>query len=527
MQSNSAYVNKPGRPALPPRPYPPNTTYRSSIVVPIARAQPPPPPLSSKSPSPTPDADDRSMEVTITGKAELLLLSSSSIGPATASTDALPGIVNAVDTLSLHSPPQPSSPTSVQRIVLNVSHAASDADEDEEEEDAVIDSPDDTVHIVCDDEDDAAADDEGDDEDDDDDDDASSTIAVRGVPPGTADWQPSIVDGSRELQLPGPTQPVAASVRYAATASSVSASASPMHQQRHQMRNRSLNGSSSLVDGLPDGYDDDDDVRIFQCEHSSNTNGSNGGRRQVDRAEATPTSFTLSRFLEHEAPQAQQQQQLQSIGDPVLVVPASPPPQLHQLQQHQHAHQPQSQHRHHVHQHHRLLQSQPQQPSPPPPLDCSPNNATSSSAVNAQLHQLFAQLGTHHHPAQTARTLYDLSLAPDACAAMRRARCIPLCVQIIHAVEADPHTRRAARRALQNIVNAAQVEALAGGSIGADEARRARREARVLRHIEHVLDYCDDLKLMLYDRGGGNAAVSADDRDRHPLQVGFIVLYLC
>lgn len=428
-----------------------------------------------------------------------------------------PNNVDALDALSLHSPPQPASPTSVQRgAVLNVSHAASDADE---EEDELINSPDDTAHIANDDEDDEAADDEGDD---DDDDDASSTIAVRGVPIAAVDWPP-MVDGTPELH------PVATgSLRYA---SSASASASPMHHQhqnqQHQ-RTRSLNGSSSLVDSLPNGYDDDDDVRIFQCEHSSNPNDSSngGGRRPVDRAGVPLASFTLARFLEHEAPPTPQpQQQKPSIaGDIVLVGQTSPLPEHHQQRQH---HQPswplQTQHQHHhIHLHHQAAQPM-VLPLPLPPQLPLPD-CTSSAAINGQLHQLFTLLVTHHHPAQTARSLYDMSQSPEACAALRRARCIPLCVQIIHAADADPHTRRAARRALQNIVNAAHTEALASGgsgSIGADEVRRARRETRVLRHIEHVLDYCDDLKLMLYDRGGGSsAAVTADDRDRHPLQVG-------
>lgn len=329
-----------------------------------------------------------------------------------------------MDKLHLQSPPQPSSPILMpsSSTVINVSNATSDT---EAHDDSHADNCDDG------------------DNDDDDGDDVSSTIAVRGMAPD-------------HVQHDYEQVPVVASV---------AAYMSPNHRSanRDTLLNDSHNSGAVLG---PDGYDDDDDVRVFQCEHSSSNGLANGlGRRPVDRRDGEPlNSFTLTRFLEIEPGEAS-----------AAAVSTSPIPQ-HSV--------------HHL----------------PQPVDEPAENSQQN------IDTLISLLGTHD-PAQSARQLYELSQSRDTCRALRQTRCIPLCVQIIHS-DADVHTRRAARRALHNVVNAPPSLAVpdVASTDGADD-RRARSETKVLRHIEHVLDYCDTLKLMLHD---GESL--ADDRDRHPLQ---------
>lgn len=95
-------------------------------------------------------------------------------------------------------------------------------------------------------------------------------------------------------------------------------------------------------------------------------------------------------------------------------------------------------------------------------------------------------------------TLLSMSTSLDSCLVMRQSGCLPLLVQLIHAPRQDPDTRDRAMQALHNVVHAKSDE------------RAGRREARVLRFLEQLRDYCQNLRMCL-ERGQ-----SADDLERHP-----------
>lgn len=96
-------------------------------------------------------------------------------------------------------------------------------------------------------------------------------------------------------------------------------------------------------------------------------------------------------------------------------------------------------------------------------------------------------------------TLLSMSTSLDSCLVMRQSGCLPLLVQLIHAPRQDPDTRDRAMQALHNVVHAKSDE------------RAGRREARVLRFLEQLRDYCQNLRMSL-ERGQ-----SMDDLERgHP-----------
>lgn len=82
-------------------------------------------------------------------------------------------------------------------------------------------------------------------------------------------------------------------------------------------------------------------------------------------------------------------------------------------------------------------------------------------------------------------TLLSMSTSIDSCLVMRQSGCLPLLVQLIHAPRQNPDTRDRAMQALHNVVHAKSDE------------RAGRREARVLRFLEQLRDYCQNLRTSL------------------------------
>ncbi|XP_018303640.1 uncharacterized protein [Mycetomoellerius zeteki] len=82
-------------------------------------------------------------------------------------------------------------------------------------------------------------------------------------------------------------------------------------------------------------------------------------------------------------------------------------------------------------------------------------------------------------------TLLSMSTSIDSCLVMRQSGCLPLLVQLIHAPGQNPDTRDRAMQALHNVVHAKSDE------------RAGRREARVLRFLEQLRDYCQNLRMSL------------------------------
>ncbi|XP_011058718.1 PREDICTED: uncharacterized protein LOC105148599 isoform X2 [Acromyrmex echinatior] len=82
-------------------------------------------------------------------------------------------------------------------------------------------------------------------------------------------------------------------------------------------------------------------------------------------------------------------------------------------------------------------------------------------------------------------TLLSMSTSIDSCLVMRQSGCLPLLVQLIHAPGQNPDTRSRAMQALHNVVHAKSDE------------RASRREARVLRFLEQLRDYCQNLRMSL------------------------------
>lgn len=88
-----------------------------------------------------------------------------------------------------------------------------------------------------------------------------------------------------------------------------------------------------------------------------------------------------------------------------------------------------------------------------------------------------------------SKTFLAMSSSSESCHAMRQSGCIPLLVQLIHSPELDKEVRSRAAEALHNIVHA-QI----------DEKRR-RREVRVLKLLQQVREYCDELKASILQEG--------------------------
>ncbi|XP_018339900.1 PREDICTED: uncharacterized protein LOC108747127 isoform X3 [Trachymyrmex septentrionalis] len=82
-------------------------------------------------------------------------------------------------------------------------------------------------------------------------------------------------------------------------------------------------------------------------------------------------------------------------------------------------------------------------------------------------------------------TLLSMSTSIDNCLVMRQSGCLPLLVQLIHAPGQNSDTRNRAMQALHNVVHAKSDE------------RAGRREARVLRFLEQLRDYCQNLRMSL------------------------------
>lgn len=87
-----------------------------------------------------------------------------------------------------------------------------------------------------------------------------------------------------------------------------------------------------------------------------------------------------------------------------------------------------------------------------------------------------------------SKTLLAMSSSPESCLAMRQSGCLPLLIQLIHSPELDVEVRCRAAEALQNIVLAQT-----------DEKKR-RRETRVLKLLQQIREYCNDLKVLSTDQ---------------------------
>ncbi|XP_022237005.1 adenomatous polyposis coli protein-like, partial [Limulus polyphemus] len=112
------------------------------------------------------------------------------------------------------------------------------------------------------------------------------------------------------------------------------------------------------------------------------------------------------------------------------------------------------------------------------------------------VYSLLSMLGAHNKE-DMSRKLLLMSSSKETCVAMRQTGCLPLLVQLLHGNEKDSssseeetnliretvrQTRRQASLALHNIVHSHP------------DDKRGRREARVLRLLEQLREYCDNLR---------------------------------
>lgn len=81
-----------------------------------------------------------------------------------------------------------------------------------------------------------------------------------------------------------------------------------------------------------------------------------------------------------------------------------------------------------------------------------------------------------------SKTFLAMSSSPESCQAMRQSGCLPLLMQLIYSYELDLEVRNRAAEALRNIVYAQT-----------DDKRR-RREIRVLKLLQQIREYCENLK---------------------------------
>ncbi|KAL0271178.1 UNVERIFIED_CONTAM: hypothetical protein PYX00_008355 [Menopon gallinae] len=116
------------------------------------------------------------------------------------------------------------------------------------------------------------------------------------------------------------------------------------------------------------------------------------------------------------------------------------------------------------------------------------------------VYSLLSMLGTSNRN-DMSKTLLAMSSSPESCLAMRQSGCLPLLIQLIHSPELDVEVRCRAAEALQNIVLAQT-----------DEKKR-RREARVLKLLQQIREYCNDLKVLSTEQ---NSSVP-DEPEKHPV----------
>lgn len=105
-------------------------------------------------------------------------------------------------------------------------------------------------------------------------------------------------------------------------------------------------------------------------------------------------------------------------------------------------------------------------------------------------------------PIEMSSKFLEMSRSANTCATLRRSRCMPILVQMIHC-ETDDLTKRQARIALHNIVN------------NHLDDKSSRREAKVLKLIEQIMDYCESLKKR---QDNGECSTPLTSSDNHPLQ---------
>ncbi|XP_075231936.1 uncharacterized protein LOC142330508 isoform X3 [Lycorma delicatula] len=96
------------------------------------------------------------------------------------------------------------------------------------------------------------------------------------------------------------------------------------------------------------------------------------------------------------------------------------------------------------------------------------------------VYSLLSMLGTHDREQMTT-TLLAMSSSPDSCQAMRQSGCVPLLVQLVHAREESAIVRQRASQALHNLVHCHT------------DDKRGRREARVLRLLQQLIDFSDNV----------------------------------
>lgn len=130
---------------------------------------------------------------------------------------------------------------------------------------------------------------------------------------------------------------------------------------------------------------------------------------------------------------------------------------------------------------------------------CSGGITNQREAKVECVYSLLSMLGNSDQLGMSSKFL-ELSKSPETCATLRQTRCIPLIVQMIHS-DAEEETKKKATMALHNVVNSHPDE------------KAGRREARVLKHIEQIMEYCDNLKTM-----AGAGDTMADISDCHPSQ---------
>lgn len=138
-------------------------------------------------------------------------------------------------------------------------------------------------------------------------------------------------------------------------------------------------------------------------------------------------------------------------------------------------------------------------------------NTTSDHGGNTNpsvdtFYSLLPMMGCNN-PIDMSKKFLDLSKSPNTCATLRHSRCIPLLVEMIHC-GADDLTKQQAREALRNVVNYHP------------DDKVGRREAKVLRYIEQIMDFSDQLKKFKVNESDSKTL----DGDSHPLQaMGFLM----
>lgn len=130
------------------------------------------------------------------------------------------------------------------------------------------------------------------------------------------------------------------------------------------------------------------------------------------------------------------------------------------------------------------------------------------------VYSLLSMLGSHDSM-ETASKFLELSKTRDSCIALRRSGCIPLLVQIMHS-DVDDVARKKAGIALHNVIHCHP------------DDKVGRREAKVLRLIEQIVEFCENLKkindesLLLVEKHPSQAIcslmkISFDEDHRHAM----------